>query len=121
MGRPRMQRLKCKKMCMSQFVPIFTTKKLNLSSKPLQFGRWTSLVTTTARIDVNGETKDCSTYTLKDDSRAKSTDDRVDNSEVGFVHAINNRKRLDNSLWYRVQWRDEPDGYRWPDSWLPGA
>ncbi|KAG2889202.1 hypothetical protein PC117_g24742 [Phytophthora cactorum] len=117
MGRPRMQRLKCKKMFELRLEGLY----LLSAFKPLQFGRWTSLVTTTARIDVNGETKDCSTYTLKDDSRAKSTDDRVDNSEVGFVHAINNRKRLDNSLWYRVQWRDEPDGYRWPDSWLPGA
>ncbi|EGZ17447.1 hypothetical protein PHYSODRAFT_331421 [Phytophthora sojae] len=23
------------------------------------------------------------------------------------------------AYWYSVQWRDEPDGYRWADSWLP--
>ncbi|GMF57928.1 unnamed protein product [Phytophthora fragariaefolia] len=40
---------------------------------------------------------------------------------VGTVFGIIDRV-FDGSVYrYRVQWRDEPGGHRWPDSWEPGT
>ncbi|GMF39819.1 unnamed protein product [Phytophthora fragariaefolia] len=46
--------------------------------------------------------------------------ERTKNS-VGTVFGIIDRV-FDGSVYrYRVQWRDEPGGHRWPDSWEPGT
>ncbi|OWZ22104.1 hypothetical protein PHMEG_0003246 [Phytophthora megakarya] len=44
--------------------------------------------------------------------------DAADDVGVGVVLGINDRIWDGNEYRYRVQWKDEPSGYRWDDSWL---
>jgi hypothetical protein len=41
-------------------------------------------------------------------------------ASIGVVFGIIDRDWDGRIFRYRVQWRDEPDGHRWPDSWEPG-
>lgn len=42
------------------------------------------------------------------------------NTESGLVFGIIDRMDSVSGCLYRVQWCDEPDGFRWEDTWEPG-